>query len=795
MHLQVQRKPLQDDVLTQANKLSIGGLGDLESTIDIVTSAMNSFEKSNLSATKITDVLFNTVKNGKTDLTQLSATFAKVLPNSAALGVSFEDTAAAVAALTASGIKTAESVTGLKAIFAGITRGQAQAAAHSTELGEAFSFAALKSKGLGQFIQDVDDIIGDDAAGLLKLLGSTEALTSFQALAANNANRLTSAIESNKNAAGAANKAYEEINNTVGQQQKIFSGLLEQIKITFGSGFSADFGKDLKDINNAIKILIPTFAGLGESLSSSIKPFAKGIIFSIRILKDLEGILLNIGALVVSGFSSIVESLTGAILVPFDLLGKSINILVLKPIAALITLVKKLGSLLPKSFQPKGFKKDSQALVDSLNGIGAGLSSVREKGVEFATSGIDEAAQSLANSAVTSETELSMLDQTLKKALNSLDGFNESSKKPKDIKLDVDAKIVDAEFEQKNAKKFTTQVTEFFSKGMNDAMTSLGFSNSAINDLERGFGGVGDSLLSGLGSASKKGGREAGVEFGIQAGQEIGAGFMDAWLGEGAGEFFKIFSNLSLLSDEEIEGFISGIAEGGVIMVEALAEKADVIVEALVNAFIETNGGLTMAAAIIKGMVKLAVKFGEFIANGIIEGLSAFFGTFLVNLAEGFMEFINGLVGTLQNAFRPLLEIGSTIYDAFIEGAQAVFDSISDALSIDIGGGGSGGLLGGSIIPGLLNKGGIVGMATGGTVPGAGNSDSALTMLTPGEIVIPKPATNDFANVVSDLAKQAVGSISGGGQGTQTVINQIVLNGEVLAEQILELNQNNARLA
>ena len=145
----------------------------------------------------------------------------------------------------------------------------------------------------------------------------------------------------------------------------------------------------------------------------------------------------------------------------------------------------------------------------------------------------------------------------------------------------------------------------------------------------------------------------------------------------------------------------------------------------------------------------------------------------------------------------------ASIFDAIVDGASAIFDAISDALSFDIGGGGGGfglggdkGLLGGGIIPGILNKGGIAGIhgyQSGGIVAGASNSDTVLAALTPGEVVIPKPAVGNFASTVGDIAKEEVGT--GGSSGPQPILLTVQLGDEILEERILNLTQNNARLA
>lgn len=92
------------DVLNVSAKASAAGLGETKTVVDAVTSAMNAYGPSNLSAARATDVLVATVREGKAEADTFAPAFSKVLPVAAAFGASFEDVAASMAALTRSGM-------------------------------------------------------------------------------------------------------------------------------------------------------------------------------------------------------------------------------------------------------------------------------------------------------------------------------------------------------------------------------------------------------------------------------------------------------------------------------------------------------------------------------------------------------------------------------------------------------------------------------------------------------------------------------------------------------------------
>jgi len=302
-------------------------------------------------------------------------------------------------------------------------------------------------------------------------------------------------------------------------------------------------------------------------------------------------------------------------------------------------------------------------------------------------------------------------------------------------------------------------------------------------------------------AAGDKASQKATIEAGEKAGQGLainaGKAAATAIGGPIAGEVFGLFSQLALLDDEEIKVFIDSLVSGFIQFVEILAEKAPVIIQALVDSLINDGGIVRIAAALIKASVQLSGQFIAFLLNGIKAGLDAFFGTFLTNFINGAQEFLGGFL-------ESILQIPIAIFTAIQNGAQAIFNAVSDALSIDLEGGGFGlggdkGLLGGGIIPGLLNQGGVVGVSgynNGGSIQqiaGAGNTDTVPLFATPGEVIIKKEAVGSFDQYVVDLARENLGR--GSNENQTPIMIQVSLGDEILEERILRLNQNNARLA
>lgn len=161
-------------VVEQANKLAKGGMTDVFTAVDGLTSAMNAYADANLSAADASDALFVGMKFGKTTIAELSGSLGRVAPLAYQAGLSFDELVGAISIATKGGIETSEAVSGLKAALANVLRPSEQAAALAGQLGVEFNAAALASKGLVGFLGDVRTATGGSTEALTTLFGSIE---------------------------------------------------------------------------------------------------------------------------------------------------------------------------------------------------------------------------------------------------------------------------------------------------------------------------------------------------------------------------------------------------------------------------------------------------------------------------------------------------------------------------------------------------------------------------------------------------------------------------------------------
>lgn len=109
-------------VLEASGKLAVAGLSTTAESADILTSAINAFSKDGLTAAEISNVLFKTVKAGKTTIAELAQAFGATAPIVAEIGVKFKDFQAATAALTTTGLPAAQAQNALRGAIAGLLK-------------------------------------------------------------------------------------------------------------------------------------------------------------------------------------------------------------------------------------------------------------------------------------------------------------------------------------------------------------------------------------------------------------------------------------------------------------------------------------------------------------------------------------------------------------------------------------------------------------------------------------------------------------------------------------------------
>jgi TP901 family phage tail tape measure protein len=252
------------EVLEQANKLATGGVTDITTAVDGLTTAVNAYGADVLSSAEASDAMFVGMKAGKTTISELAAQLGQIVPIAASAGVAFDEVVAGMAALTTQGQSTAQASTGLRQVIASVIKPTSQAAEMASKLGLAFNAQALESKGLAVFLEEVVEKTGGNTEAMAQLFGSVEALNAALAFAGGAGDKFSVIMDQMGAKAGATDAAFEKMSSNM--DQRLNSVLAELGNLILNAG------------NALLRALVPAmeaFVRTINSISSGLATFSQ----------------------------------------------------------------------------------------------------------------------------------------------------------------------------------------------------------------------------------------------------------------------------------------------------------------------------------------------------------------------------------------------------------------------------------------------------------------------------------------------------------------------------------------
>lgn len=217
-----------------ASKAAIGGVTDLETAVDGITSVTNAYGRENLSAQQAADIMFTAVKNGKTDFDQLSRSLFNVIPTAASLGVSFEDVTAQLAAMTAQGTPTSVATTQLRQAMVEASKSGTKLDLAIRDLaGKSFADLIAAGKTMPEIFNQLRGAMPEQE--FKDLFGSVEAMNAALGVSGPNFATVSGFMDQAGDSAGAVDEAFKTVSETASFK---FGKALNQVKVAmieFGS--------------------------------------------------------------------------------------------------------------------------------------------------------------------------------------------------------------------------------------------------------------------------------------------------------------------------------------------------------------------------------------------------------------------------------------------------------------------------------------------------------------------------------------------------------------------------------
>jgi TP901 family phage tail tape measure protein len=286
--------------LRKSAKASAIGLGETQVVASAVSSAMNAYESSSLSAAKATEVLAATVRFGKLSAEELAPAIGQVLPIASAMGVTFDEVGANIATFTRLGIDSKQAATALKSLLSG------------------FSGAA------GKKAADALDSIGLSMDGVRKKIREDGLLATLEMLnekTGGNVETLSAIIPNIRafsnvlGTVGAQGDTYREVLDGIEKSQTLVADGFDKVKQSAGFKLTKAIN-ELKNVGIQIgDILLPFVIKFAKVLSNLVKKFndlstpIKSTIVLIGLIVSAIGPLLLIVGTLLSSFAAITTTL------------------------------------------------------------------------------------------------------------------------------------------------------------------------------------------------------------------------------------------------------------------------------------------------------------------------------------------------------------------------------------------------------------------------------------------------------------------------------------------------------
>lgn len=294
------------DVVVASAKAASAGLGDTQVVADAVSSALNAYAGSNLTAAQATAILVSTVREGKGEASEIAPALGRVIPIASQMGISFDQVGAAMAGMTLVGFDAAESATNLSGIMSAFLKPSKQAK-------DALAAYGLSAEGVRNTIQKdgllgaLDMLrtkIGDDDEALAAIFPNIRGFRGLLSLTGENAEQTAQIF---KDLAGTTeadlNSAFEAVTTTGAFQFQQAMAQAQDLLIVLGNAVIPAVLPVLRDLSGTVKQIADWFTALPAPVQNSI--------VVVAALVAALGPLLTVGGNVITLIGGIAGIMTG----------------------------------------------------------------------------------------------------------------------------------------------------------------------------------------------------------------------------------------------------------------------------------------------------------------------------------------------------------------------------------------------------------------------------------------------------------------------------------------------------
>lgn len=230
------------EFMETAQKAAKGGVTELETAVDGLTSVVNAFGEENISASEASDLMFTAVKNGKTTFDELSNSLFNVNPIASALGVNFEDITGAMASMTSQGTPTRIATTQMRQLLVELSKSGGEAATMFESMaGQTFKQFIDSGGNVAGALKIMEDAAKDNGVQINDLFGSVEAGNAALALSGDNMAGYEKNLADMANSAGATETAFGRMDTGIASTMDKIKASVKVAMVNVGERLAPTF--------------------------------------------------------------------------------------------------------------------------------------------------------------------------------------------------------------------------------------------------------------------------------------------------------------------------------------------------------------------------------------------------------------------------------------------------------------------------------------------------------------------------------------------------------------------------
>jgi len=254
------------EFLKIASDAARGGVTDLETSVNGITSVVNAYGADVIDAAQASDLMFTAVKGGKTTFDELSKSLFNVIPTASSTGVEFGNITAAISAMTAAGVPTSVATTQLRQLLVELSKeGSKTAETFERVAGQSFREFIASGGNLQSALQMLEGEAAKTGGSISDFFGSTEAGSAALLLTGQGTAKFTTELNNATTAAGSTADAAKTMGDTAVASDAKIAALTEQFKIFVGEALqpAVTAFNDFKVV--ALEALIPIAKMMGTT--------------------------------------------------------------------------------------------------------------------------------------------------------------------------------------------------------------------------------------------------------------------------------------------------------------------------------------------------------------------------------------------------------------------------------------------------------------------------------------------------------------------------------------------------